>query len=168
MNHSDFKEAKLFIYTDIEREIRLAYASQNENYTEVLEKLGIPSCGGNFLAALGLLCYTEFAGKLTYTKQRNGKDYATGNFNSFFDDIADYKNFRTTGVGVNVYDVFRCGLAHEYYVKNNCTIYMAKNNKLKGIGQESNGKYYFVVEQYFEDFKVTLDKFEQSCYGSIT
>ena len=111
MSRDEFIQATLFMFSDIEREIQLARADAGQ-----LQTMGITPGGGNFLAALGLLCYTEFGGKLQFAvKHPNGTDVASANFNKFFDALGhDYAAFRATH---NVYDVFRCGLAHECYVK---------------------------------------------------
>lgn len=162
MEHSDFIQAKQFIYSDIEREIKLAHATENEENKEILNKLGV-SGGGNFLAALGLLSYTEFAGKLKYNEKKNGYDFASKNFNKFFDDLGPYyKQIRNSGV--NIYSIFRCGLVHEYSVKKNCTIYMCGDKGSPGIGVDENGKYYFVVEAYFKAFKVAFELLESDLY----
>jgi hypothetical protein len=110
MHYSDFIEAKRFICADIEREIRLAYASQRDDFKVAVQPFAIPLGGANFLAAMGLLSYTEFAGKLKYNeKKKNGKDCAKQNFNRFFDDLGlGYKQFRASCP--DVYDIFRCGL----------------------------------------------------------
>lgn len=164
MNCDEFRQAKNFIFTDIQREISLAHASENQSHKIALENIGIPAGGGNFLAALGLLNYTEFGGKLKYyKKKKNGSDYASENFNLFFDDLgAEYKKFRTEGN--NVYSIFRCGLVHEYYVKNNCTIFICSKEKPIGIGHDEDGKYWFVVETYFGDLKRSLEDLERSLY----
>lgn len=168
MNHREFAQAKRFIFADIEREIHLAYASDTDDYKAVASKLGIPLGGGNFLAAIGLLSYTEFAGKLKYNrKKKNGRDHTSENFNLFFDDLGpDYKQFRA--LGVNVYDIFRCGLVHEYYVKTNCTIYICRNNHQIGIGKESGGKFFFVVETYFDDFRIAFNQLESQIFGVVS
>ena len=62
----------------------------------------------------------------------------------------DYKTFRI--LGNDVYGIFRCGLAHEYYVKGNCTIFMLSQGSRLGIGKDSCGTYWFIVEKYFQDF----------------
>src|SRR5437899_1268126 len=101
MEKSQFLEAKGFMFSDIEREIQLARADK-----QTLGSLGVNPGGGNFLAALGLLCYTEFGGKLQF-----GHKSASKNFNDFFDLLGTaYNTFRKEH---NVYDIFRCGLAHE-------------------------------------------------------
>lgn len=149
MDHSKFKQAKNFIFTDIHREIRLAYASSSKADNTLLERMGIPTGGRNFLAALALLSYTEFGGKLKcQRKKEKGCDHASKNFNQFFDDLGtEYKNFRAAGN--NVYDIFRCGLVHEYYAKNNCTIFMLSNENSVGIGKNPGGEYWFVIEHIF-------------------
>ena len=64
-----------------------------------------------------------------------------------------------------VYDNFRCGLAHEYYVKQACTIYMEDStNKSCGIGID-NGRLYFVVEKYYIDMRAAVEKLELRLYG---
>lgn len=159
MDKSSFKQAKEFICSDIRREIALAYFSENNRKRKFLEKMGVNPGGGNFLAALGLLCYTEFAGKLRYKVKKKGKDVASANFNKFFDDLGpSYRAFRNAGN--NVYSVFRCGLTHEYYVKSNCDISMMKGQAKIGLGKRGNGRLWFNVEKYFKDFKRAFDRLE--------
>lgn len=159
MDKAAFEQAKLFIFSDVEREIQLARASQaNES---ALRSLGITPGGGNFLAALGLLCCTEFGGKLKYRKKT-----ASENFNRFFDYLGpDYKAFRATFKRQNeVYDVFRCGLAHEYYVKKSCAIAMLASGQGPGIGRHPSGQFYFIVESYCRDLKRAFDQLEVDLY----
>ena len=160
MTKKEFRKAKRYIFTDIRREIRLAEVTESARGKAILKNIRIPRGGGNFLAALALLCYTEFAGELKYNcKRRNGAEYASENFNKFFDDIGKgYKAFRTSGI--NVYNIFRCGLAHEYYVKDNCTIFMKSRIPGPGIGRAQDGRFYFVVESYYEDFKNAFNRFD--------
>jgi hypothetical protein len=161
VEYQEFKQAKEFIFSDIDREISLAKTSQSEDGKSVLEKAGIPVGGGNFLAALGLLAYTEFFGDLKYKNTGHGSN--SKNFNSLFDDLGtDYQSFRASGE--DVYKIFRCGLAHEYYTKKDCTIFMLNNGKRSGIGKTPDEKYYFVVEAYFEALKVVINSLESELY----
>jgi len=159
MGKETFEQAKLFIFSDIEREMELARASKANEST--LRSLGITPGGGNFLAALGLLCYTEFGGKLKYRKKT-----ASENFNKFFDYLGpDYKAFRASFKRQNgVYAVFRCGLAHEYYVKKSCTIAMLASGPGPGIGRDPSGRFYFVVENYCRDLKRAFDQLKVDLY----
>lgn len=160
MSRDEFIQAKLFMFSDIEREIQLARANAKD-----IQAMGINAGGGNFLAALGLLCYTEFGGKLRFgVKRPDGTDVASANFNQFFELLgADYKSFRSKH---NVYDLFRCGLAHEYYVKKSCTIAMLSTGLGPGIGIDSSGCYFFIVESYCRDLKSVFDNLQITLYGS--
>jgi hypothetical protein len=121
-----------FVFGDIQREIGLARAGTG---------------GGNLLAALGLLCYTEFMGGIATGKV--GRGQSKRNFDAFFARLGP--EYLALQKQVNVYDVFRCGIAHEYLVKRNCEVSMLKTTETCGI-IEGRGRYYFNVEKYFEDF----------------
>lgn len=128
-----------FMCTDVRREVELAQGGQD---------------GGNFLAALGLLCYTEVMGGIDRQSFAGG---AAAAFNAFFDRLGpEYAALRKGGL--NVYRVFRCGMAHEYLVKRNCVIGMVVPERVLtcGIGVRPDGRYYFNVERYLADF-------EQAC-----
>ena len=112
------------------------------------------------MAALSLLSYTEYAGRLKHNDFSDGN--ARKNFDCFFSDLgAGYKQLLTQ---FNVYKIFRCGLAHEYYVKKDCTIAMRSNKALNaGLGHDGQ-RYFFVVERYHRDFTAAF----QSLCGSFT
>jgi hypothetical protein len=159
MTRDDFIQTKAFILRDVEREIQLAQADPAGLHAQ-----GVTPGGGNFLAALGLLCYTEFGGKLRFNVRRNGRDVASANFNKFFDLLGSpYQAFRATN---NVYNIFRCGLAHEYYVKKNCTIKMVEGTPGAGLRVDANGHYWVVVESYGRDLKKAFDDLQIHLYGS--
>jgi hypothetical protein len=160
MTRDEFIQAKLFMFSDVRREIQLAKADPN-----IMDAAGVNSGGGNFLAALALLCYTEFGGKLKFgVKQPNGRDSASANFNQFLDLLgSDYKSFRAVH---NVYDIFRCGLAHEYYVKKGCTVAMFEKSPGPGIGIDGSGRFYFIVESYCRDLEKTFENLQIELYGS--
>lgn len=146
MHYEAFRQARQFAFQDVKREIALAKASETENGMRVLLEAGVEPGGGNFMAALALLCYTEFAGKLKFNRS------PSENFNRFFDELGpSYEAFRSVHPGV--YGTFRCGLAHEFYVKKSCTICMCRAGVHPGIGQKSDGGYYFVVERYCLDLE---------------
>jgi len=163
MNKDLFLQAKRFIFSDIQREIALAKASECEEKRLLLEDLGLTTGGGNFLAALGLLCYTEFAGGLKNDDIVRGKGRV--NFNAFFDELGpDYKAFNAKH---DVYRDLRCGLVHEYYVKKRCFIVISSSKQ--GIGVKWDGdRYIFVVQQYFEDFKQAFLRLENALSWSET
>jgi len=145
-----FDRARQFIATDIGREIQLARALE-----ELVQGAGVTPGGGNVLAALGLVCYTEFAGKLAYgRKKKDGSDAAAENFNLFFDDLGPgYLALRNV---VDVYKVVRCGLAHEYFVKRSCKIAMLGTSPT-GIYVDGSGMLTFVVEAYLRDLLQAIE-----------
>jgi hypothetical protein len=154
-----------WICEDIDREIRWA-------------KAGNPA--GNALYAMGLLAYTEFMAKLL-PAQRRPSDGARLHFEAFFRELGSCYADLLDNQGMNVYDIFRCGLVHEYFVKGTCTVAMLNSSPgnlevygayensqsppvrlgssfipkpLKcGLGIATNGSYYFIVEKYYEDFR---------------
>ena len=153
MDATEFRKAKQFLFDDIEREIELAKAPK-----AAMRDAGVRPGGGNFLAALGLLCYTEFGGRLKYKRPR-----ARENFNLFFDDLGQhYKDFREAGH--NVYDVFRCGMAHQYMIKQPSGISMLGTGAPAGIRQLPDGSYEFIVERYFLDLKCALQVMDNKLF----
>ncbi len=168
ISKEDFLQAKKFIIRDLEREIQLA--KLNEADKKVLPDLGVHPGGGNFLAALGLLCYTEFGGKLRFgSKLNDGRDHASKNFNEFFDLLGDeYKDFRVKQKKHNhdVYNIFRCGLVHEYYVKHSTDIAMLARGAGPGIRIKEDGRYVFVVERYFNDLRRAFEDLQAFLFGT--
>ena len=164
MTREEFMQARRFAFADIHRELALAKVSESPVGATGLAALGLPTGGGNFLAALGLLCYTEFGGKLKYNcKRRDGKDHASENFNKFFDELGvPYRDLRAAGH--DIYDIFRCGLAHEYYVKKACEIVIVSPNANAGIVIGPNGRYIFIVEKYCEDLERQFDALEKALF----
>lgn len=142
------KEIVSFIKSDIERELRLARLSRYKWYKLIIAKiLHLPTGGGNFVAALALLCYTEYFGKELI------KNSSKKNFDFFFAKLGtDYKNLLAQH---RIYDIFRCGLAHEFWIKKSGTIFMFGSRK-PALGFDKNGYAYFVVEQYYKDLMVTV------------
>lgn len=161
MQKDQFDTARAFITTDIEREICLARAHNSFWTRLLLRAAGIPGGGGNFLAALGLLCYTEFAGRL----KRN--DFSDGNARACFDDFFADLGAQYAGLlpVQNVYRDLRCGLAHEYFVKRSCTIAMLTTRPQCGV-QWDGQTYTFIVGAYWRDFSAALRGLERQLYGS--
>jgi hypothetical protein len=159
MDRAEFDQAKLFIFSDVGREIQLAKVSARKSGQRALRRLRVLPGGGNFLAALGLLCYTEFGGKLMFNHRA-----ASANFNSFFDLLGPaYKNLRAKH---NIYNILRCGLAHEYYVKQSCTIAMTSRTSAPGIHVDEGGHFTFVVEAYSRDMRKAFDGLGRTLFGS--
>jgi hypothetical protein len=155
---------------DIEREIQWARESKS---------------AGNALCALGLLSYTEAMAYLLPSSRRPGNG-SRQHFDAFFRELGPYYANLLDRGEFNVYDVFRCGLSHEYFVKQTCTIAMLNTTpgsiEVKGsrinegltekhaptyllakpvecaLGCVPNGSYYFVVEKYYQDFRAACER----------
>lgn len=119
-------------------------------------------CGkANFLAALGLLEYTEFTGGLVIGELGNQKGYKPlkDRFNAFFNGDylgSEYSNLQGQ---LDVYDVFRCGLAHEYFAKGSSPIIMYNRPPQPCGIVNIQGRWFFIVEKYYEDFKAGVGKY---------
>jgi hypothetical protein len=160
ISREDYLIARRFIYSDIQRELNLAKCSTTEEGKNSLNKLIGLDGGGNFIAALALLCYTEFAGRLMV-----GGNKAERNFNAFFPKLGpEYAAFQKK---CNVYDIFRCGMAHEYFIKHTYSkVAMLKKDATCGVGIGRDVKYYFCVEIYFEDFKKAFDALDSQLFDT--
>lgn len=144
-----------FIQSDIEREIY--YARQTEEAKARGESPGPHAGGGNYLAALGLLCYTEYLG--AFKTGRRGTDeedkprrgQAEKNFRAFLHSMGEpYRDFESRIAPARVYNVYRNGFAHEYSAKGPCEVAMVGT---AACGLQKRGNVYeFIVEQYFNDF----------------
>lgn len=132
-----------FIQADVSREIELA------KMTSDCPACGTKAGGGNFLAALGLLCWTEYVG--SFVTGRYGWGQARRNFDAFFKRLGpEYEAFQREH---DVYDIFRCGMAHEYAVKGPSKVAMRRGWEECGVGVDRHdGRYYVVVERYRDDF----------------
>lgn len=150
-----FDQALRFIRSDIEREIALARINSHGQ----LNVPALPHGGGNFVAGLALLCYTEFAGQLEFG--RTGKGSCSRNFNEFFDTLGSkYAALRNTH---KVYDDLRCGLAHQYYTRQSCTIVMLRGRATTGVSV--NGSHYtFNIEAYWHDLNNALKRLETKLF----
>lgn len=131
-----------FMERDIRREVELA------RLPSTCARCGTQPGGGNFLTALGLLSYTEFLG--SFTTGKFGQGFARRNFEGFYGRMGD--GYRLFGETLNVYDVFRCGMVHEYTVKQSADVAMLRGAEACGLGRHPNGRLFFVVERYLDDF----------------
>jgi hypothetical protein len=126
---------------------------------------------GQVIAALALMAWTEFMGSLL----PNPSKYSNQQFKDFFMMLnSRYANFLQSqeSQGKIIYNIFRCGLIHNLFIKGDCTIAIPNNKRpftvigppdeiiqrpvSIGIGEAQNGKYWFVLEKYYDDFKLAV------------
>jgi len=163
MEEHELQQVKRFMFADIRREIDLAKVSQATLKKKLFQAMGIHPGGGNFLAALGLLAYTEFAGRVLNDdfSQKNAGE----NFRDYLRLMGDkYEEFDRDH---DVYGKFRCNMVHQYYLSE-CDIKMTTPPDYKGIGigqNQQNGRYFFIVETYLMDFEIAFDQMERDLFG---
>ncbi len=115
----------------------------------------------NYLAALGLLCYTEFLGGFVTGNGAVGGQSAR-NFKAFLPYLgAEYVAFDREH---NTYKLFRCGIAHEYFAKEPAWVFMRSADP-SGCGFRMRGdEYEFVVVSYFRDFQAGAGRLRERLF----
>ncbi|MBI4257908.1 MAG: hypothetical protein HY619_03040 [Thaumarchaeota archaeon] len=131
----------------------------------------------NYVVALSLLSYTDFMGGLITGKlglEGNSKT----NFNAMLEtfewkgDQNYYKDFKVSYVEkpgaksktLGIYEIFRCGLVHEYFVKGDCCVhnepsYLPEDDKgIDWVPVYRVEHLRFHCNAYFRDFKKAADK----------
>jgi hypothetical protein len=111
----------------------------------------------NFLAALGLLAYTEFLGGLQTGLLGSYKPGdAKRRFTVFFRELGgEYGKLAEGGDTVDVWRDVRNGLVHAYFIDQRATIKMSigdGHGDRCGIEVEG-GHIWFIVQKYFDDFR---------------
>jgi hypothetical protein len=119
----------------------------------------------NYLAALGLVAYTEFMGGLVNgTLGQRNKSKAR--FYAFWNRMgAEYRSVAVERALVKIYSNVRSGLVHSYFIAQDSVVKMTKGD---GHGQrcgvevvEPGGKVMFIVEKYFDDFKSACRRYHR-------
>lgn len=161
MDHETLFDKYVFplICEGVEKQIRDAY--------------GDGDASARLMAAVALMAYTEFMGAVCQNDFSWSRGKGEERFNAFLDRIGPlYKALRESQREHFVYDVFRSGLVHFFFVKGRCTIAMKNNPGRLLVHGESpeedkvvikpvecgllvvdNGGYVFVIEKYFRDFE---------------
>jgi hypothetical protein len=153
-------EAIKFVISDIGREILLAKADRPLE-KNVLRLVGVLPGGGNWLAAAGLMVYTEAFGKLLKGDE-NGAAFDGFLGTMYGEDFVmqldrKLRDARLTKRETGVYDVFRCGLAHEYWMKGSGQVSMFGEVE-QGIGINKQGLLFMVIARYYKDFCRALER----------
>jgi hypothetical protein len=117
----------------------------------------------NYLAALGLVAYTEFLGGLI-----NGTLGEVGHskkrFYAFWNRMGpEYQSVAAQRALVKIYSNVRSGLVHSYFVAQDSVVKMTAGD---GHGErcgveviEPGGRVIFIVEKYFKDFKAACARY---------
>ncbi len=119
--------------------------------------------GINFLAALGLVCYTEALGREALLAQGiRGKSEADC-FNHFLQEYMGYSD----PVLTEAYNQFRCGLTHEYFIKGDRSQVVTRfapgeEPAQPALRVDQNGALgVLALEPYFGDLKRGLERWKK-------
>jgi hypothetical protein len=114
-------------------------------------------CGkANYLAALGLVAYTEFMGGLVDgTLGKPGK--SRHRFRAFLTRMGSEYAKKAD----SIYTESRSGLVHSYFIVQQSVVQMhiGSGHGLTSGVEEHDGKTYFIVEKYFRDFKAACERY---------
>ena len=117
--------------------------------------------GCNYLAALGLICWSEFIGRQI---ARTRGEPEGSNFDCFKRFVTGYMHYDLGPSAGAVYDAFRDGLVHEFFIKGRDTAVATELHTLgpaahpfPGLAFDPNGGLrVFFVREYFHDFEAGL------------
>ncbi len=157
-----FAELPVWMENDVLREIQLARASFTDDGKKALGALGISAGGGNLLAALGLVAYTEALGLIRVWNKNHAHGTTEECFLAFFDKMngGSYKRWAQawgqSRAGTTIYEVLRCGLVHEYRPKVDSEFWIGDGDDL-GLAEEE-GHVIFKVEPYYRHFCAEADR----------
>lgn len=157
-----FAELPGWMENDVLREIQLARASSTEEGRRALAALGISAGGGNLLAALGLVAYTEALGLIRVWNRKRAHGKTEECFLAFFNEMkgGSYQRWAQewgqSHPGTSIYEVLRCGLVHEYRPKVDSEFWIGDGQEL-GLAEE-NGHLIFKVEPYYRHFCAEADR----------
>ena len=154
-----FARVPVWMKNDIRREIQLARLTQTR--PKLMAQLEL-SGGGNLLAALGLVAYSEALGRLRIWNLGLGYGSRPEDcFHAFLDamDGHSYRHWRQQWEQAHptttLYETLRCGLVHEYQPKVDAEFWMGDGHPL-GLAEE-NGRLIFKVEPYHRHFSAEAD-----------
>ena len=156
-----FAQVPVWMKDDIRREIKLAYASEGP-HKQLLIDLEIAG-GGNLLAALSLVSYTEALGRIRLWNRGQRMPSTEDCFLAILDEMhgGAYKIWRLDWEArhsdTTIYETLRCGLVHEYQPKVNSAFYIGGDGDELGL-TEDHGTLVFIVEPYHRHFSAEVDR----------
>lgn len=150
-----FKQIPMWMERDIFREIQLARLTADAATKPQMLAWGIAG-GGNLLAALGLVSYTEALGRVKFWNRARRQGGSEETFLEFFDAMEDgrYKAWRLAWEAshptTTLYESLRCGLVHEYQPKVDSAFWIGDGHDF-GL-DEQEGVLIFKVEPFYRHF----------------
>lgn len=116
----------------------------------------------NYLCALGLVSYTEMLGGLV-TGNLAQRRQSGPNFRAFLRYLGpEYEEIQSKGI--DIYDVVRCGLVHQYFIKGGPPVWMHAISPC-GIISSPGGPTHFIVQAYRDDFFAGATRYRNDLLG---
>ena len=115
--------------------------------------------GCNYLAALGLVCWSEFIGR--QIAMARGEDPGTS-FDCFTRFVRERMRYDLLGMDGSIYDAFRNGLVHEFGIKGRDStvatrLYTLDGSRWPGLAFDpKTGQRVLFVEEFLRDFEDAL------------
>ena len=147
-----------------------------DSYIRIVKRHEIPQAmdaKSNYLSALGLSTYTEvfgglYRGDLSENNSRENyntfiKKFFSAGYSEVDRRLALYANFK------GLYKAVRCGLVHEYFIRDTLMIIIDDPNEPKcGIIFDPDGdpKITFVVRKYYWDFIASVARYRKELRNS--
>ena len=162
----NLRTIKGFVKADIERELQLAKVSSTF-LRYVLDFLGINRGGGNMMAVLALIDYTEFAGHV-YAQINHLTNY--GPFTTGFEQMipSDYKKLSKSPSDIRT--IIRNSILYpvddDDDYSTEVAVGMLENNFCEKHSTNASIAYdgkmwYFCVEKYYKDLMDVFDQLEK-------
>lgn len=125
----------------------------------------------NYLAALGLSTYTENLGGLYCGDLQHslGTHYISFIKKYYPKDYENVDNQLLASGKGTLYEIVRCGLVHEYFMKAEASVTIGTTSKVScGIiyDPSKSPALIFVVDEYFEDFKKAFNNYYDDLLGT--
>lgn len=125
----------------------------------------------NYLVALGLSTYTENLGGLYCGDLQHslGTHYISFIKKYFPKDYENVDNQLSASGKGTMYEVVRCGLVHEYFMKAEANVTIGTTSKAScGIVYDPSKRpaLIFVVDEYFKDFKDAFNSYYTDLLGT--
>lgn len=119
--------------------------------------------GCNYLAALALICWSEFLGR--QVAKTRGEPAGT-NYECFERFVTGCMHYDLGPAAGRAYDAFRNGLVHEFFIKGRDTAVATELHTLGPAAHPYQGLVFdphgglrvFFVREYFRDFEAALQR----------
>jgi len=102
-----------------------------EQYLNFFKEILLLSVSLDIPRALYLFTFTDYFGKILYVADKREIDKLNYSKNNFCYLIDEYFNSDYSGLGLKIYEIYRCGVMHTVYPKNCGLEYLQGNTQIE-------------------------------------